>query len=86
MKASPPQEVCTLKYPPCPSWPGLAMWILGRVVLLAFALALSVALITAMRGAAFPAEISVGVVRIGLILDLSGPYSANTGTGSAAAA
>jgi branched-chain amino acid transport system substrate-binding protein len=31
------------------------------------------------------AEISDGVVRIGLILDLSGPYSANTGRGSAAA-
>src|SRR2546430_17517665 len=31
------------------------------------------------------AEISDGVVRIGLILDLSGPYSANTGKGSAAA-
>jgi len=32
------------------------------------------------------AEISDGVVKIGLILDLSGPYSANTGKGSAAAA
>src|SRR5205807_259407 len=31
------------------------------------------------------AEISDGVVRIGLILALSGPYSANTGKGSAAA-
>src|SRR5438105_1337744 len=37
-------------------------------------------------GAAVAAEISDGVVRIGLILDLSGPYSANTGKGSAAAA
>src|SRR2546423_11816229 len=32
------------------------------------------------------AEISDGVVKIGLILDLSGPYSENTGQGSAAAA
>jgi branched-chain amino acid transport system substrate-binding protein len=32
------------------------------------------------------AEISDGVVKIGLILDLSGPYSENTGPGSAAAA
>src|SRR5262249_16284989 len=37
-------------------------------------------------GAASAADISDGVVRIGLILDLSGPYSANTGKGSAAAA
>jgi len=37
-------------------------------------------------GAAGAVEISDGVVRIGLILDLSGPYSANTGKGSAAAA
>src|SRR5207248_9918392 len=35
---------------------------------------------------AVAAEISDAVVRIGLILDLSGPYSANTGKGSAAAA
>ncbi len=32
------------------------------------------------------AEISDGVVKLGLILDLSGPYSENTGQGSAAAA
>ena len=32
------------------------------------------------------AEISDGVVKLGLILDLSGPYSENTGEGSAAAA
>jgi branched-chain amino acid transport system substrate-binding protein len=32
------------------------------------------------------AEISDGMVKIGLILDLSGPYSENTGEGSAAAA
>jgi branched-chain amino acid transport system substrate-binding protein len=32
------------------------------------------------------AEISDGVVKIGLILDLTGPYSENTGQGSAAAA
>src|ERR1700732_3480279 len=32
------------------------------------------------------AEISDGAVKIGLILDLSGPYSENTGDGSAAAA
>jgi branched-chain amino acid transport system substrate-binding protein len=32
------------------------------------------------------AEISDGIVKIGLILDLSGPYSENTGEGSAAAA
>ena len=37
-------------------------------------------------GAAFAVEISDGVVKIGLILDLTGPYSANTGKGSAAAA
>ena len=36
--------------------------------------------------AASAAEISDGVVRIGLILDLSGPYSENTGRGSVAAA
>src|SRR5258708_2845246 len=32
------------------------------------------------------AEISDGIVKIGLILDLSGPYSENTGQGSATAA
>ena len=52
--------------------------------LLAAAAAVSVALSTLLPGA-FAAEISDGVVRIGLILDLSGPYSANTGKGSAAA-
>src|SRR5947209_14837943 len=32
------------------------------------------------------AEVSDGVIKIGLILDLSGPYSENTGQGSATAA
>src|SRR5437660_6161050 len=39
-----------------------------------------------LAGGAPAAEISDGVVKLGLILDLSGPYSANTGQGSAAAA
>jgi branched-chain amino acid transport system substrate-binding protein len=37
-------------------------------------------------GRASAAEISDGIVKIGLILDLSGPYSENTGEGSATAA
>src|SRR5215212_8477614 len=36
--------------------------------------------------AATPQRISDGVVKIGLVLDLSGPYSDNTGEGSALAA
>src|SRR5437899_10020055 len=39
-----------------------------------------------LAGGAPAAEISDGVVKLGLILDLSGPYSENTGQGSAAAA
>ncbi|MBV9964351.1 MAG: ABC transporter substrate-binding protein, partial [Alphaproteobacteria bacterium] len=42
-------------------------------------------LFAAATGAA-AAEISDGAVKIGLILDLSGPYSENTGQGSVAAA
>src|SRR5438270_10801883 len=53
--------------------------------LFAAAAVLSVAY-TVFIGGAFAAEISDGVVKIGLILDLSGPYSENTGQGSAAAA
>ena len=37
-------------------------------------------------GGTSAAEISDSVVKIGLILDLSGPYSENTGEGSATAA
>src|SRR5437660_11287790 len=39
-----------------------------------------------LAGGAPAAEISDGVVKLGLILDLSGPYSENTGQGSATAA
>src|SRR5438445_2698138 len=37
-------------------------------------------------GATQAAETSDGVVKLGLVLDLSGPYSENTGQGSATAA
>ena len=49
------------------------------------AAAMSVAL-TVAPAISSAAEISDGVVKLGLILDLSGPYSENTGEGSAAAA
>src|ERR1051326_6324257 len=52
--------------------------------LLGACFALSIVWMNALSGAT-AAEISDGIVRIGLILDLSGPYSANTGKGSAAA-
>jgi len=52
---------------------------------LAAVAAVSVALFTAST-TTLAAEISDGAVKIGLILDLSGPYSENTGEGSAAAA
>src|ERR1700732_2267124 len=39
-----------------------------------------------LSGRTSAAEISDGAVKIGLILDLSGPYSENTGEGSATAA
>jgi branched-chain amino acid transport system substrate-binding protein len=49
--------------------------------------ALAIALVAVCNSTiASAAEISDGVVKIGLILDLSGPYSANTGKGSVAAA
>jgi branched-chain amino acid transport system substrate-binding protein len=49
--------------------------------------ALAIALVAVCNSTiATAAEISDGVVKIGLILDLSGPYSANTGKGSVAAA
>lgn len=47
---------------------------------------LSLVLASFFSSGVFAADISDGVVRIGLILDLSGPLSANTGKGSATAA
>ncbi len=48
--------------------------------------AISLLALVAGGASASAAEISDGVVKLGLILDLSGPYSENTGQGSAAAA
>jgi branched-chain amino acid transport system substrate-binding protein len=60
----------------------LRSFLLGSTWLAAIALATSFGNIDL----ASAAEISDGVVKIGLILDLSGPYSDSTGQGSAAAA